>query len=62
MKGLPLSPLTLLLAAATSLSAMAADVRINQTEINLAANAVPIHTPKNPQAIAEIPAAVGYLV
>lgn len=56
MKGLTLSPLALLLVAATSLPTMAADVRINHTEINLAANAVPIHTPKNPQAIAEIPA------
>ena len=48
---------TLLLAVALAFSASswAQDVKINGTGVSLEANKTPIHTAKNPQAIALLP-------
>lgn len=50
--------MSLLLALALAISApsWAQDVNINGTGVSLAANKAPIHTAKNPQAIAQLPA------
>ncbi|MRT48534.1 amino acid ABC transporter substrate-binding protein (PAAT family) [Raoultella sp. BIGb0399] len=48
--------LLLALALAFSAPSWAQDVNINGTGVSLAANKAPIHTAKNPQAIAQLPA------
>lgn len=48
--------LALALALAFSAPSWAQDVNINGTGVSLAANKAPIHTAKNPQAIAQLPA------
>ena len=47
--------LLLALALAVSASSWAQNVTINGTGVSLEANKTPIHTAKNPQAIAQLP-------
>lgn len=47
--------LILALALAASASSWAQNVNINGTGVSLEANKAPVHTAKNPQAIAQLP-------